>query len=532
MTESAPPDAPKASPSSAGPATTPYFGRVAARDPSLLAIVEAGRDPVTFGELRATVNQLSNAFSREGLQAGDGVVSMMPNRREYFELRLATEQSGLYFTPASHHFTNRELEHVLKDSRARCFFVDASLLPQVRDVIRRLDLKPAQIIVLDGDDEFGRPYASFHAGMPTEAPLAGIRGEFMGYTSGTTGTPKAVRKPLRSGQPGVGAPLVNFFDRLGMRPGAGVHLAALPLYHAAPGRQATTALHYGHTVVVAERPSAEDQLALIERHRVTTVFTVPTVIGRWLRLSPDIRDSYDVSSLEAVVHGGAPCPVEIKRAAIEWLGPIVNEFYGATEGSTAAVTAAEWLRRPGTVGSAIDGTSIHILDAEGRETPPGTVGTVYFRPHSTFEYLNDPDKTASARRGDLITVGDLGYLDDEGWLFLVSRRNDVVISGGVNVYPAEVEGVLAGHPFVMDAAVIGVPDDDLGERVVALVVLEEGIDADDVSRSQLETYCREQLAIYKVPRRIRFVERLQRTTTGKLQRSGLRDQYDNLPDDS
>lgn len=506
-------------------AAIPFFGDVAAQDPARLAIVEPARGGVTFGELRARVNQLSNAFAREGLQTGDRILAMIPNRREYFELRLAAEQSGLYFVPVSAQLTSRELAHVLTDSQARCFFVDAMLLDGIGGAIRDPGLKPEQVIVLDGDGGSVRSYSAFHAGLPTEAPPYGVRGEFMGYTSGTTGIPKAVRKPLRKGPPGVGAPLINFFGRLGMHRGAGVHLAALPLYHAAPGRQAITALHFGHTVVVAERPSAEEQLALIARYRVTTVFTVPTIIGRWLRLSPELRGSHDLSSLEAVVHGGAPCPVGIKHAAIEWFGPIVNEFYGATEGSTAAVTSSEWLERPGTVGCALDGTSIHILDPDGKELPPGVIGTVYFRPHGGFEYLNDPGKTADAHHGELITVGDLGYLDEDGWLFLASRRGDVVISGGVNIYPAEVEGILAGHPFVKDAAVTGIPDDDLGERLVALVVLEDGIAANDDTRSQLEACCRAELAAFKIPRDIRFIDLLPRTTSGKLLRGDLPDRY-------
>lgn len=516
------------SPSACTATVMPYFGDVAASDPSRMAIVDPARGGVSFGELRATVGRLSNAFAREGVKVGDRIVAMMPNCREYFELRLTAEECGLYFVPVSPQLTGRELAHVLEDSRARCVFVEASALERVRDTIRGAGLTPAQIIVLDGDDAAGRSYRSFHAGLPPEAPPVGVRGEFMGYTSGTTGVPKAVRKPLRDGRPGVAAGLVGFFGQLGMSPGSGVHLAALPLYHAAPGRQAVTALHFGHTVVVAAHLSAADQLALIARYRVTTMFTVPTVIGRWLRLPPKVRDAHDLSSLKAVVHGGAPCPVEIKRAAIAWLGPIVTEFYGATEGVATAVTAAEWLDRPGTVGRAITGSSVHILDADGTELPPGTVGMVYFRPPASFEYLNDPAKTAGAHRGDLITVGDLGHLDAEGWLFLASRRGDIVISGGVNVYPAEVEGVLSGHPSVVDAAVLGIPDDDWGERVVALVVLEQGVAADDATRSGLETYCRAHLAACKVPRDIRFVDHLSRTTSGKLQRSDLPERYRSL----
>lgn len=515
-------DRPEAVPA---PATTgaemPYFGRIAQQDPNRPAIIEDGRDTVTFGALRATVGQLSNAFAREGLQPGDRIVAMISNRREYFELRLAAEESGLYFVAASHHLTSRELQHVLTDSQPRLIFIEAALLPKVADALTGT----AQVIALDAPPDDARSYAAFHAGLPTEAPRSELRGDFMGYTSGTTGAPKAVLKPLRRGAPGIPAPLVSFFGRLGMHPGPGVHLAVLPLYHAAPGRQATTALHFGHTLVVGEHLAAADQLALIERHRVTSVFTVPTIIGRWLRLPAEIRTGHDLSSLSSVTHGGSPCPVEIKRAAIEWLGPIVYEFYGATEGSTAAVTPQEWLARPGTVGRAIEGTTIRILDAEGHELPPGEVGTVYFRPQSAFEYLNNPAKTAGAHQGDLITVGDLGYLDAEGWLFLVSRRNDVVISGGVNVYPAEVEGILAGHPDVADVAVLGIADDDLGERVVALIVLDAGVAGDDATRARLDSHARAQLAGFKVPRGIRFVESLPRTTGGKLQRGGLRQLY-------
>ena len=520
------------------------FAAVAARYPGRTAIIEApgvGSDEgrtVSYAELAARVNQLSHALRNEGLAAGDCVASIMPNRREYHELRLATGQVGMYFTPISHHLTVGELAYILSDSEAKLVVVDESLLELAGEAMAQVgldDTAAARCVVLGQSaggrdaarrDQAGRrDYEQLLADQPETAPEDRLAGEYMGYTSGTTGRPKGVRKRLPGKPPVFTQTRLDYMARLRIYPGAETHLVSAPLYHSAPGTYSTIALDLGHTVVIAERPRPEELLRLIERYRVTITFTVPTVIGRLVRLPAEVRERYDLSSLRSVVHAGAPCPPEIKRQAIEWLGPVVQEFYGATEGSATALTAEEWLRKPGSVGYPIPGVELRVLDDDGRELPAGEIGNVYFRPQTPFEYLKDPAKTAAAMRGDLFTAGDIGHLDDEGWLFLADRRTDLILSGGVNIYPAEVEAALIASPLVADSAVIGVPDDDWGQRVVAIVAPGAGVTADDDLRQRLIEHCRGMLAGYKVPREIRFTERVPRTETGKIRRRDLRAAY-------
>lgn len=507
------------------------FRSVAAADPRRPAIVEPGLRTLTYGELLSRVDQVSHALRAAGLGHEDVVASMLPNRREYHELRLATGQTGLYFTPISHHLTAPEMAYILRDSGARLLVVDASLADVVQAALAEAGgIPPERVVVVDAGDRIpgwaGHDYEDWLGRFGTAAPAGLTAGDYLGYTSGTTGRPKAVRKPLTGRPPGLSPTVVGFMGRLGIRPGREVHLVGSPLYHAAPGTFSTIALGLGHTVVITERPRPAELLALIEEHRVSVLFTVPTVLGRWLRLPETIRTAHDLSSLVSVVHAGAPCPPEVKRACIDWLGPVVAEFYGATEGSVTAVTAAEWLRKPGTVGHPIPGVQMHVLDEEGAERPPGEVGLVYYRPAVPVSYLNAPEKTAAASRGDLITTGDLGHVDDDGWLFLADRRTDLILSGGVNIYPAEVEGALAGSPDVADVVVIGVPDDDWGQRVVAVVQLEEGAGDATAAVPRIEAHARRVLAGFKVPREFRLVDQLPRTETGKVQRQRIRAEYE------
>ncbi|HET7722742.1 MAG TPA: AMP-binding protein, partial [Acidimicrobiales bacterium] len=323
-----------------------------------------------------------------------------------------------------------------------------------------------------GSIEGYRPYAEVAEGQPGARPADRSSGTTMLYTSGTTGRPKGVRRPLPDADPNdaaaAGSMLSMLFDIV---PGPGAHLVAGPLYHAAPLAFGTGALHLGQTMVLVDRWTPEGTLRLIEEHGITTSHMVPTMFHRLLQLPEEERARHDTSSLRSVIHAAAPCPVEVKRKMIEWWGPVIYEYYAATEGGGAYVKPQDWLEHPGTVGQPFPGATLKIFDDDGNELGPGQVGTVYMGSPggATFEYFKDEEKTKANRREGLFTVGDMGYLDEDGWLFLSDRKADMIISGGVNIYPAEIEAVLLEHPAVADAAVLGVPDDEWGEQVKAVI---------------------------------------------------------------
>ena len=380
-------------------------------------------------------------------------------------------QAGWHYTPINVHLRPGEVAHILRDSRADAFFGHAQLRRSVcgrRGRGRRAARAPRS------------PRATCPApsrspsskrGQPDTRPDARLAGQFMQYTSGTTGRPKAVRRAIPPLDPdAMIAMLAPNLYRYDIQPGGDhVHLVTSPMYHMAPLSFGYFSLHFEHPVVLMDGWDAERALALIERHRVTTTHMVPTQFQRLVRLPADVRAKYDVSSLRHVMHAAAPCPIELKRAMLEWWGPVIYEYYGATEGGGTMVRAQEWLAHPGTVGRPWPGADVKIFDDEGRECGPGEIGTVYLKLMMEFEYKDDPEKTRADRRGDYFTVGDVGELDRDGYLFLRDRKIDMIISGGVNVYPAEVEAVLLGHPEVADAAVFGIPHDEWGEEVRAVI---------------------------------------------------------------
>jgi long-chain acyl-CoA synthetase len=350
----------------------------------------------------------------------------------------------------------------------------------------------------------------------------------MTYTSGTTGRPKGVRRPLPDLPPEtIAAALGQFLLLFGIRPRGGtVHLVVAPLYHTAVMSFASNHLHLGHTVVLMDRWTPEGMLEAIARHRVSATHMVPTQMRRLLALPDEVRARHDTRSLRHVIHSAAPCPVDVKRRMLEWWGPVVYEYYAASEGGGTLATPDEWLARPGTVGKAWPISRLRIVDDDGRELPPRQVGTVYMSmgPHR-FEYHKDPKKTESSWQGDFFTVGDAGYLDEDGYLYLCDRKSDMIISGGVNVYPAEIEAVLGGHPKVGDVAVFGIPDDDWGEQVKAVVEPAAGVAAGPDLERELRAWLDGRLAGFKIPRSIDFTDALPRDPSGKLYKRKLRDPY-------
>ncbi len=486
------------------------------------AIQEAGGRRWTYADLLDGANRMSNDLAAKGVNPGDTVATMLPNCIEFFALYFATQQSGLYLTPVNHHLTWEEVSYQLSDSGTVLLVADERFAEVARWAAEDAGIPSDRRLSVGGGriDGFTPLAESDHRSEPPEARCPG---EMMTYTSGTTGRPKGVRRPLGKGD------LMPQLDTmiavtLGEHPDHGVHLVSGPLYHRGPNIPAISALHAGQTLIVIDRWEPEAALRLIEQHRVTTGFMVPTMFHRLLALPDDVRARYDTSSLQRVIHSAAPCPVEVKRAMIEWWGPVIYESYGATEGGGTTVGPLDWLRKPGTVGRPWAGAEVHVFDDDGNPCPPNVAGRVFVKSASpAFMYHQDWDKTLGSRMGDLITLGDVGYLDDEGFLFLNGRQSDMIITGGVNVYPAEIEAVLLAHPEVRDAGVIGIPDDEWGERVHAVVQLYET--ADDTAGERLLEHCRKHLAAYKCPRSIEFRDELPRTEAGKLYKRRIRDEY-------
>ncbi len=491
-----------------------------------LGLVTADQRRYSYGELLARVNRLSHGLRAQGLERGDLVAVLLPNDAAWVETYLAVHQIGLYMTAINYHLTGPEVAYILENAEAKLFIAHERYAQAVQTAVAQLDF-PMQRCFSVGAIPGFRPYEDLLAGQAESMPTEREAGQLMLYTSGTTGRPKGVRRPLPGGPPEAaamaGALLATMFD---IKPGEGAHLAQGPLYHAAPGAFGMGALHLGQTLVLMDKWTPEEALALIERYRITATHMVPTMFHRLLKLPEAERNRHDLSSLKSVIHAAAPCPVETKHKMMQWWGPVIYEYYAATEGGGAYVKPKDWLAHPGTVGKPFPGAVLKIIDEAGNELPAGEVGTIYMgSPIGEFEYYKDADKTEKARHGNLFTVGDVGYLDVDGWLFISDRKTDMIISGGVNIYPAEIEALLHQHPKVADVAVFGVPDEDWGESVKAVVEPLPGVPTGPDLAEELTDYCRQNLASYKVPRSIDFREALPRLPTGKLYKRLLRDEY-------
>jgi fatty-acyl-CoA synthase len=498
----------------------------ALRAPDSVAIVMAASgERVTYAELDDRSTRFARALRARGIQPGDHIAIVMENNRAYLEVAWAAQRSGLHYTAINSHLHASEVQYVLDDCGATALVSSAAMA----DVIAGLHLTRIAIRVsADGELRGFESYEKVLAAVPSGSLDDEQEGREMLYSSGTTGRPKGVRKerPGTSFGDPAAAPvqIAQGIAHYGIGPGK-VYLSPAPLYHSAPLVYSMSVHRLGGTVVVMERFDPAECLELIERHRVTHSQFVPTMFTRLLRLPEDVRASADLSSLEMAVHAAAPCPVAVKRQMIEWWGPILFEYYAGTEdiGSTA-ITAQEWLEHPGSVGRPMN--ECHIVAEDGTELPPGEPGLVYFAGGRPFEYHNDPAKTASiVNDKGWRTLGDIGYLDEDGYLYLTDRQAHMIISGGVNVYPQEAENVLLSHPAVLDVAVIGVPDPEMGEAVKAVV---EPTDPDAVGPELAEeilAFCRSELATYKCPRSVDFVDELPRDPNGKLYKRRLRERY-------
>jgi long-chain acyl-CoA synthetase len=504
--------------------------------PDRLAVVSANGHR-TYAQLNARANQLARALRRRGITGGQSVGLVCANRPEFAETHGATNRSGLRLTPINWHLTGEEIAYILNDCEATAFVADARFADAATEAARLAPNLVARLAVggpIDGFDDYDAALSEEDDADLDDPAL----GRTMLYTSGTTGRPKGVDRPpeppagaattQENGDrpPAAGHPVVRTRP-VRARPGD-VHLLTGPAYHAAPlAISLLTPLAAGITVVMMDEWEPEETLRLIEEHRVTHSHLVPTMFHRLLALPDEVRARYDVSSLVHVLHGAAPCPVEVKRRMIEWWGPVIFEYYAATEGGGTSITPEEWLAKPGSVGRANPGRTVEVWGPDGSRLPPGEVGTVYFKAPSVgrFRYHKDDDKTAGAYQGDFFTLGDMGYFDDDGYLFLTGRSAEVIISGGVNIYPAEVDAVLLEHPDVADACTVGVPNDDWGEEVRSVVQLKPEVEATDDLAAELVGHCREHLAHYKCPRAIDFTDALPRQDSGKIYRRKVRDPY-------
>ncbi|MEU6371578.1 AMP-binding protein [Streptomyces sp. NPDC046909] len=529
-------------PSRASSTTTPHdrsaeqiegFYRLAALHPDRPALLLPTGPQLTFGDLGARTNRLSHALRSLGLTAGDTVVAIVRNGSEYFELALSTGQIGMTLVPVNHHLSPHEMAYIISDSGASVVVANADIARSLTTHTEPAEVLPRHRFVVgdapSADDLHGwRAYHRLGNGEPSTPPDHRRTGVTMGYTSGTTGRPKGVKRRMPAVEPEEFLPAIHrdSLGKYGITPGNGVHLVCSPLYHSAPGFHALSFLHAGHTLVVHDRFDAEATLRDVERYRVTSSHMVPTHFHRLLRLPDEVRQRHDLSSLRLLIHAGAPCPVETKRRMLDWVGPIVWEYLGSTEGHVTTVGPDEWLARPGTLGRPKPGMTVKILDGTGAEVPQGEAGIIYFEVGmADFEYHHDAEKTAANRVGGLVTVGDMGYFDEDGYLFLLDRRTDLVVSGGVNIYPAEIEQHLITHPSVADVAVIGRPDPEWGQSLLAVVQpAPEAVPGDSLAED-LRDFCRQGLASFKCPRQFEFLSEFPRTESGKLQRRVLRDAY-------
>ncbi len=503
------------------------FWKLAQASPDRLALIDPQERQWSRGELFAEANRVAHGLRALGLEQGDCVALVMENCAEFFQINLAITQIGLYMTPINNHLTAPEIAYIVKDSGAKVFCGSQKFAEACRAAREEIDFPSERSFAL-GDVEGFRPFAELLAGQPDHRPEDRSAGQVMNYTSGTTGKPKGVRRALAPIDPDLVVALTTgLLGMFGLQPeDDNVHICGSPLYHTAVLMFSSTSLHMGHAVVLSEKWDPEEMLRLIETYKVTQSHMVPTQFNRLLKLDPAIREKYDVSSLRAMIHAAAPCPIDTKWKMLDWWGDTIYEYYAATEGGGTLVTPQEWRERPGTVGKAWPNAEVKIFDDDAKELGPNTVGTVYMKlGQADFKYKDAEKKTRENRIGEFFTVGDVGELDDAGYLFLRDRKTDMIISGGANLYPAEIEAELIQHPKVADVAVFGIPNDDWGEEIKAVIQPMPGVEAGSALSDEIFAWCADRLAKMKTPRTIDYLAELPRDPNGKLYKRKLRDPY-------
>jgi fatty-acyl-CoA synthase len=494
----------------------------------LAAIRPSTGESLTYRQLDDRSNQLAQLFHAAGLRPGDHVAIYMENNLAYFDVTWACMRSGLYLTAVNRFLAAPEAHYIVDDCDAKVLIVSAALEPA--EELGRLSTRCEVKLCVGGSIQGFEDYETALAAQPA-TPLENERiGSLMLYSSGTTGKPKGILRALPDERPDSGNPsLRGRVDLFHMNPST-VYLCPAPMYHAAPLGYAAAVIQGGGTIVMMDKFDAEKALELIERYRVTHSQWVPTMFVRMLKLPDEVKSRYDLSSQKYAIHAAAPCPIGVKRAMIDWWGPVLEEYYSSTESAgLAMISSAEWLEHPGSVGRS-RGAPFHICNEEGEELPPGEIGLIYgeAQPGNRFAYHKDPAKTASVAHPthpEWIAVGDIGYLDEEGFLYLTDRKAFMIVSGGVNIYPQQIEDALALHPKVEDVAVIGVPNPDLGEEVKAVVQPAKGITPSDELAKEIMEFVREKLGRQLTPRSVDFIDELPRLPTGKLYKAALREKY-------
>ena len=501
------------------------FWAQATADPDRTVLVAPDGEEWTAGRLHAAANRMVHGLRAAGLRRGDAFAVVLPNGAEFFVAYLAATQAGFYLVPVNHHLVGPEIAWIVSDSGAKVLIAHERFAEAATAAADEARLPASHRFAVGGAEGF-RPYEELLDGQPDGPPGDRTLGWVMNYTSGTTGRPRGIRRPL-SGRLPEESHLGGFLGIFGIRPFDGnVHLVCSPLYHTAVLQFAGASLHIGHPLVLMDKWAPEAMLRAIDVHRCTHTHMVPTQFHRLLALPAEVRERYDVSAMRHAIHGAAPCPDHVKRAMIDWWGRCVEEYYAASEGGGAFATAEEWLKKPGTVGRAWPISELAVFDDEGNRLAAGELGTVYMKMSTGgFSYHKDETKTAKNRIGDFFTVGDLGILDEDGYLFLRDRKIDMIISGGVNIYPAEIEAALLTHPAVADAAAFGIPHADWGEEVKAVVEPAEGREPGDGLAAEILGHCAERLAGYKRPKSVDFVAAMPRDPNGKLYKRRLREPY-------
>jgi long-chain acyl-CoA synthetase len=504
------------------------FWALAQENPDYLALVTPEGDEVSSGQLLAHTHQLVHALRGLGLETGDVVATLLPNGAEAIETYLAALEAGLYLVPINHHLVAPEIAYILRDSGAKVFIGHERFAAACVAAADEVNLPASGRLAVGVVPGFAS-YDKVRDAQPDTTPEGRTIGDVMNYTSGTTGNPKGIYRKLLGTTPEEAAlGLSGLLFLFGIQPhDDNVHIVGSPLYHTAVLRFGSASIHLGHTLVVMDKWLPEDMLRLIEQYKVTTSHMVPTQFHRLLALPEDVRAKYDMSSLRHMIHAAAPCPVDVKHKMIAWWGNAIDEYYAASEGGGTLVTAEQWLNKPGTVGLPWPISEIGIFDDDGnRITEPNVIGTVYMAMQGlSFEYHGDKEKTQKNRIGNFFTVGDVGLLDEDGYLFLRDRKIDMIISGGANIYPAEIENVLLSHPKVGDAAAFGIPNEDWGEEVKAVIEPADGIEGNDALAAEILAFCGDKLAKFKMPKSIDFTNEMPRDPNGKLYKRKLRDPY-------